>query len=318
MSHRYGFDAFVAVGKETTWGTSVGRTKFMEFNGESGGFAPGRQELPTWRARIVPSYYDIGNKALKSISMPLYYESVWMFLRNALTNYTSSGATTTGVTHIFKVGTTQSRPSLSVEVANTEYCHIYAGSHVRKLGMEFNASESAKWSIDFIAKTESTMAKTALGTVPLPSLLIRPTQASLLINSTSTGTTELDSFSINIETGLDDGRVKVGSANIVEPDFADRFKISGTINRDWSDPALYAALLANTTFALNVTFTSAATISGSTYWTLNLLIPNAYIMGDPPVHTGPGLVPEVINWNAADAGTTTGIQITVVNTEAAY
>jgi hypothetical protein len=332
-TNRWGSDSYVGFGKEAVvstgspWGTSVARTEFFEIIAESGGFTPSRKPISTWRSTVTPGFIDAGKKSLKTLGFPLTYQNISMVLRNFFpeSGYTFGTVADPGMnTHTFKMLTTGKARPMSIEVANTEVAGnanaaLLAGAYGKKLTFEFSADDIAKMTCDFIAMPETLVAKTTAVGIPSPSNYVKPATYTFTIDSETGVALELDKLSISIDTGLDDGRVKMKSATIVEPQPTGNVVVTGSFSRDWFSDAMYLKLISGATASIQIASSGPAGTSPKTAnFKLTILLPAVVILGDPPAHSGPGIVGETVNFQAQDDSTNSAIKITVETDETTF
>lgn len=325
---RYGFDSYIGVGKETTWGTPVTRTKFQEIGGESGGHNAGRSALQTWRSRAPVGFIDVGTKSLKSYTMPMTYEQQLEWFRNALWSilgngtYSFSTVSTTVIRHVFKIGSAKP-PSLTVEGAGTDAsasgATLFSGAFVRKIVFDFKASDWSTVAVDFVAKGETRTTRSASPTFASTTLYAKPGTFTIVIDSDTGSQLELDAMTITCESGIDEGRAKLkGDVNIVEPEPTGKASVTATFARDYNVESMYNKLISGASASISIK-SAGTTIAGSsptTPYSITALIAQAIILGDPPAHTGPGIVPENINLAAQDDATNSMFKLTIESLEA--
>jgi len=319
MTRLYGSNSHVGVGVESIWGTPVARTKFQELYGETGGLNPGRVPIETWRARTPVGFIDVGKKAVASVTFPITYDKLHIWLRNAMWDLTSS-VVAPDYTHTYKIGTSKPSP-LTVEHGNSAaafaaLARIDEGCFVRRMTMEFMSDSISKITFEYVGQTAAFGAVTP-ATVAATNLFVKPGTFTVTVDAETGEALCLDNASVTLETGLDEGRMCLkGDTFIREPDLTGKTNVSGSFARDWDSTwtGLQTKLGSGGTFILVIKSTGP-TLGGSNYsWEVK--IPKAVIIGDPVNHSGPGLATETINWQAQDDAADSAMKITVVSSEA--
>lgn len=312
---RYGFDAAVLAGKETTWGTAVARTAAIEPATMGGGLVPGRFEIPSIRSRVMLAMTANGEKTLGNFSGAVTYEKWLLFLRNTLWGYAFSTPESGRNQHLFTLGTTVPSP-LTIEFANTEAnAEIFAGCFIRKLAFSAKADAVMECAVDFVGKDPAAATKTASPTFcPLDTLSVVPTQIAVTLDGGSTE--ELDNIDITIEPGIDEGRAKIrGGADIVQPQPTGKAKITASFSRDYVSAGMQTKFASGASVSLILTATGTTLVTGTYLFKIEL--PKMIVMGQPPQPGGSGIVSETIDLESIlDTSAVTSCRITVHNTEA--
>lgn len=315
MANRYGFDAFVGAGVESTWGTAVTRTKFIEPASMSGGLNPGRSPIPSIRSRVQPGMFANGKKTAASFGYSLPYLYSIQIFRNALWGYAFSTPESGRNQHLFTLGTTVPAP-LTFEFANSEAnADIFAGCFVRKLAFSAKADAVMNCAVDFVGKAGTTGTKSASPTLAdLNTYCVTPTQIAVTLDGGASE--ELDNVDITIEPGIDEGRPKIrGGADIVQPQPTGQAKVTASFTRDYSSAGMQTKFASGATVSLILTATGPTLVTGNYLFKIEL--PMLIIVGDPPQPSGSGIVSETINAEAVlDTTSTTACRITVQSPEA--
>jgi len=320
MGRRFGSDTLLEVAKETAWGTRAATKTFaLELMGVSGGFSPGRTPLPVWRGRTTPGFMDIGQKTLKSYTVPIVYGGNDLLYRALFGGYAfASLVTPTRYKHTFTLSTVLPKSITMLDVhsdsgmggAPTAVSPEMAGCYVRRMQLDFPAAEVPKVTVDVVGAKETLQSATSPLAYPAQSEWVIPGQYSCTIDTVSPPA-DLNEFSLTIENGMDEGRMKLrtGNSGLGQPDILDRAKVTGSFSLDYVnvDP-FYTKFISGATFAMVFTITGTG---GTQLYTISL--PNCVMLGDYPNPSGPGLIQHSVNFEALAIGATAPITFEVTN-----
>ncbi len=336
-----GLDAQIGFAAESTWGTAVTTTRFVEFNTESLKFEP------TW---LEPVGLRVGTKhkrvsrirqSRKSVSGDVEMDLATLgmgllvkhMLGSAVTTPTQVGATT-AYEQIHTPGgflglglTTQvGRPEPS---SGTVQPFTYSGCKVS--GWEFmcedNATPSLKLSL--VGRQETTATALASASYLSGASVFDFSQATLTLGgtvSTSAGETTITggtavaavvrSISVAGANPMAEERFGLGNAGLrSQPLENDTPTITGSLAAEFSKTELYDLFQANTTTALQFDLVGEA-IDTETYL-FSIILPAVKLKTAAPNVGGPDIVQMSTDFEAYSDETNPVIQIKIVSTESA-
>jgi hypothetical protein len=320
MPDAFGYDSSVGFGEESTWGTTVARTKFMEFITESMKGAVELQVAPSVRSLSERRLQDFLISATGAIEMEGIFEGLeklWKHLFGAVAT-TNPGTNT--YNHQFTL-TNALPPGLSVEVykgddanleaAGADTAHLYGGCKIASVTIAFKPNDPLRLTWNITAQKETLVAKTTVTFPDLSGALLIKGHHVLCERADVAYT--IDEAELTIDNGLNLTKRVLGSQYIAQPVRNVRRKISGKIIADWSDKTRYNDLLtsagaaAGTLFKLELLATGA-TIPGSSptaAYKFNLTLPNCKLEGETPTVQNAGILKQPLPFRALGLGTGT-------------
>lgn len=215
-----GYNSYIALKKESVWGTLVQPDDFVEFTSEAVNQDEQWRTVPT----ISNSRYRLkrvrgSTKVEGAITFPMNVDDgIGLLLRDVLGSESYSALETGTVgQHIFTPQAGVGLTGLSLEVSRdggnvSGSCWGFAGGHVRKLTISGEAGQDVVVNADIVFKSGVS------GVTPQT-----PTYSTQLPLQFHTGTITVDtvafgmkSFSITIDTGLRSERYTGSSRNIIQ------------------------------------------------------------------------------------------------------
>lgn len=307
-----GLDASLGFALETTWGTPVTVTKFIEFDSESLAWEP------SW---IEPTGLRVGTKFRRASRLVRSRESVTggfetQFATRTMGTLLKAALGSTVVTPTLVLGSAYKQvhnpgdflgKSLTIQVGRPEpsgtiRAHTYEGCKIS--GWEFSVSdnETAKFSVEVDGQTELTA--TALATASfVSSEVFSFNQATVFkTGGTVAGVTELAvtggvivpgvarGFTLSGETPIHTERFGLGNTGQkLEQLENETPTITGSIEAEWDRTTWYDAFKANTTTAIELKI-EGSVISGTDRNTIHIVIPAAKFKAAPFQVGGPDVV----------------------------
>lgn len=252
MSQGFGFNSYVGIGEEVTFGTAVTRTKFFEVNDDS---IEGKQTLmskPSLRGtsqdRRLQGKKDVGG----SLKFPLGFEGYEKVLKHAFGTLAAvSGAGP--YTHAYTLaaalpaGLTIECTKASSDIdAGTASAHIFEGCKINKMTLTQAVDEFLMASVDIIGEDWNLAAPSGAPTFPT----FNGIDWSMLGTMTLAGVAIVDilkGFEFSIDNGLAGDRYLFGT-RVRKPIVRNQQrKITMKLTLDYDALAEYNYFLAQTT-----------------------------------------------------------------------
>lgn len=341
MATGSGLDAQFGFVAESTWGTPVTVTKFLEFNSES------LTNEPTF---LEPTGLRVGTKHKRNsrvrisrrtitgdVSMEVPTKGMGLLWKHALGSGSGSTpaqiAATTAYRQIHTPGglvgfglTMQvGRP----EPSGTVRPFTYAGCKISSWEFSLNDSEVPTVTFNVDGRSESTATALATASFIAGTTVFDFSQATLTLGGTAatasgltevTGgtaaTTIIREFTVSGENPMANERFGLGNAGLkaeqLENDIA---TVTGTLTAEFSKTEFYDIFTANTTQPMVLTLEGAAIGVSGENDTLQFLMPAVKLKASSPMVDGPDVVPMNVDFEAYSDETNPVIQIMVISAE---
>lgn len=342
MATGTGLDAQLGLASETTWGTPVTVTRFLEFNSESAKFNPKFLEPTGLRPG---TYFKRANRAQVAssdvtgdIEVEHATKGMGLLWHHALASATTTTTVITG-TAFKQIHTPGGYNGLGFtlqvgkpEPSGTVRAHTYAGCKI--VGWEFNVKDGAiptlKATID--AKSESTA--TALATASYLSgatvfnfsqvtnfkLGGTPTTAAgeTTIGSGVTIATIVKDFTLTGKTPLADSRYGLGNAGLKAEQIGPSGTptITGKLTAEYSKTEFYDVFKAGTTVALQLDLQGGIIGATASNYLLSFILPAIKFKSAPPMVSGPDIVQMTTEFEAYSNEVDPVIQVKIQSDEA--
>jgi hypothetical protein len=287
-----GAKGFIGFGPETTWGTAVTPTRYIEFLSESlkrnqsgvvsNGIQPYRGATAYKRTTIAPG---------GDIAFEMCPEDVPTLIYHVLGGASTSGSSI--YTHTLKPAV--SLPTgLTFEIDRDVAYFIYEGSKINTFSMSFAPNEIITGSASVISENE-TGTIGASGNTPSYSSAEPFTgiQAAVEIDvdggNNSYASQGVMAADFSISNDIFAGKYELGGnkrAALMEQ----KRSVTGKLNIEFDDLTLYNLFVNGTSTSLRITLTSDQLISGSTYHSMTIVFPKIVYTGETPVMGGPGII----------------------------
>jgi hypothetical protein len=334
-----GLDTQAAIAAETTVGTAVTVTKFLEYDKEGLKFDAGYLEPSGLRVgrkfkragRVVQSRKSVSG----DIELAVPSRGAGLLWKHAV------GSTATAV----QIGTTTAYRqvhtpigmqglSLTVQVgrpeAGTGTVRPFTFRGVKVSDWEFSLSDNevAKLKVSVDGWDETT--GTALASASYPSAnLFSFASATLKLGGTASTTGGLMSvtggtpvaaivreFSLKFSTPMATERYGIGNSGIKAEQLENDIPtISGKFGAEFALTELYTPFKANTTLAMELVLTGAAIGVSGQVDTLSIICPAIKIKNAPPAVDGPGIVAMDLEWEGYDDETNAPLQVMVISAD---
>jgi tail tube protein len=294
---------------EVTYGTYVAPTRFTEFLSESVQNQIKRVESEGMRPgnRILRSYqWAPGGQAVDGdIEMEVGTKGFGLWWKHAFgavaTTQPDAGGNPTVYDHTFSPGDLVGK-SLTVQVGRvastgTVTPFTYTGCKVAKWVLSAEVDGLAHLVLTLMGQAESTAQSLASASYASGLALFPFTQGTLTIGGTAT---DVKSFSLSGDNGLNGERYRLGSATRKEP-LEQQFRVyDGSLTAYFDDLTAYNRFVNGTEAALVLDFLGA-TISGIYKFELKVTA-NVRFDGETPSADGPTDVEQPLAFKVVDTG----------------
>lgn len=298
----YGENSWVGFGEETTWGTGVTRTKFIEILSENIRFVKPLNQRASLRT-ASRRYYIPGKQSVEgSVRTELLYEGFEKLFKHALGTAADSALAGGAYLHKFTIAA-QPPVGLTIEVNRDACAFVYDGCQVQGVTLENAVDGTVLFSMDVLGESETTAAAstpTFPGDKPIHWAQITTITAGSYTFAAEVGR-------VTIANTLAADRYKLGTKTRKGIGRNGRRIVSGSFTIEFEDVTQYNAFLADTEQAVTITWTGATIGSGNSY-ALSLSMPRCVLSGDTPAVAGPGVIKQTVNFDAyyAPSGSATG------------
>lgn len=333
-----GLDSQLGFAAESSVGTAVTVTKFVEFDKESLKFDAGYLEPKGLRvgrkfkraSRVVQSRKSVSG----DIELAVATRGMGTLWKHALgSNGTATVISGTAYRQVhIPVG--MQGLGLTIQVGRpqpsngTVQAFTFRGCKVT--GWEFSLSDGEVARLKLSVDGWDESLATALATASYTSAnLFNFSQAVLKLGGTAStassimsvagGTqtaTIIKDFSVKFETPMATERYGIGNAGVKAEQLENDFPtITGKFGAEFAKTELYDPFKANTTMAMEFVMTGAAIgVSGSSD-TLSIICPAIKIKSATPTVDGPDIVAMDVEWEAYDDETNAPIQVMVISAD---
>ena len=281
-----GAKGFIGFGPETTWGTAVTPTRYIEFLSEglkrnqsgvvSNGIQPYRGATAYKKTTIAPG---------GDIAFEMCPEDVPTLIYNVLGGVTTSSVTG-GYSHVIKPAI-DLPTGMTFEIDRDVAYFIYAGGKINTWSMSFSPNEIITGSVGVAAKTETgTMGASGNTATYSSAEPFTGVQAAITVNGSAQGVMAAD---FSVSNDIYEGKYELGQnyrAALIEQ----KRSVTGKLNIEFDDLTLYDLFVAGTASTLTITLTSDQLITGSTYYSMTIAFPKVVYTGETPTMGGPGII----------------------------
>jgi len=291
-----------AIGKETTWGTAVTPTQFLEL-------MPGetmKNDIEHINAGFLMDsrneykIYKGTENAGGQITIPVNPDNIGllMFMALGVESTTQVGATTAYDHDFTPAGIDTDLGSVTLEIDRGITCCLYPGSTVDKMTINAAKGSLVTAAFDFLSKQEQDDQTATTGLSPSTKIPYTFHHGTVAIDTSSVA--YINSFNLEYNNNLDpEGFVFNGTA-YREHAYKTIGSLTGSMELEWTTTSdtLRDAYLDNTQKQLTFTFTSTETIEAGYYYTMTIDIPKVHILGDPPTLNARDRLAFTINFEA--------------------
>lgn len=282
-----GTKCYLGIGRESSWGSGVARTKFLEVNREG----------------LDKQIADIASASLKHAGLhssrvshvgPISagggiewnpnYEGSEMLWKSALGGTPTSSRpdiTNAGTVYdwVFPIADANAQ-SLSLEVIRDVKTYLYHGAVLQTLQLSVGGpNEPMLASAEFIAEDGEPIETTTPPTFTSTPLVVGA-ETSLTWKG---GAIDVESCQIAISNNFDDARRFIGSRYIAQPYRSGKLAVTGRFTTEFQSQNEYDDFVAGTHGAIRILATSATAISGSYYYKLQIDVPIGRLLHATPM-----------------------------------
>lgn len=340
MATGSGLDAQVGFAAETTWGTAVTVTRFVEFNSETLEYVPtwleptglrvGRKHKPASRVRVSRK------AAAGQVTLEHATKGMGLLWAHAL----ASGVTTTtqiGVTTAYKQIHTPGDyrgKGLTVQVGRPEpgtgtvRPHTYSGCKVATWAFQCNDNSIPTLALTVDGRNEDTATALAVASYLSGTTVFDFSQATLKLGgtaSTASGETTITGgtavaavvreISITGANPMATERYGLGNAGLKNEPLENAIPtVTGSLAAEFAKSELYDVYKAGTTIPLQLDFTGDV-IEGANNFLLSVILPAVKLKKAAPQVGGPDIVSMATDFEAYSDETNPVIQVKIVSTE---
>jgi len=301
MSLGFGYNSWVGVGTEATYGTPVTRTNFLEINSESLTAEDDvvKSNSVYWLTDDVDNYCQGRKKIGGGIEFDVRVQGAESILKSAFGthSYIANGTSVDGGTlHTFGIADAVGSP-LTMEVNRDVASFVYHGCKINSLTLNGGNEGMLTASADIIGEDEGTTA------VSTPSFSTSKywcfSQCALTIDS---GTRSVTGFNVTLNNNLTDDRYHLGSRFMKEPQRAGRVSVTGDITVEFDGTTDWSTFNSAGTAALVAKYTGD-TLTGTIANYLQVTIPYMRFTGMPINVSDSGRIMYTIPFEGLSDGT---------------
>jgi len=333
---RLGFNSRIGFGQETTWGTLVTATSFMEFRSET---------LKLEKVNEKIESLGTGRAIARRVQKEVNLEGTFLYdlhpvdgialIKHALMGSVTSAlaGTTDAYNHTFTTGDISgiAQKGLTFEVQpdqNTTTCFIHYGLRVNSFKISASIGEPVKTEISFIGKdsTTGTFATTTVAYSPVRPFLFQDGTFAYGATIGVATSESIIAFEMMVENNLinDETARSIGntSLTILPPG---RRMVTLNITQRFDTTSAWDRFTQNTQGAIRLTFDTGQTIgstdSPGTTYSMIIDFPTVFYNSAIPEITEAGILTHDVEITAlADTitGSGTDILMTVVNSTSSY
>jgi hypothetical protein len=312
---------------ESTFGTYVAPTKFVEFTGESLAWNQERIESKAWRAgtRVLSaSRWKAGKISVAgNIELEVSTKSFGLFFQHALgTGTITTPGSATARLMAFTLGDLLGK-SMTVQVgmedtAGTVRAFSFKGCKVNTMSLGCATGELLTMSLGIIGQdldTGQTLGSASYASSPE---LFSFVEGSLSVGTTG-GTVAITAkdWTLEVDNSLSADDYTLGSAKMRQPIEPAMRKVSGTFDSDFVDLVEFNRFKNATESTLTMTFQTTTAIEGVLYPYVKV-VANIRYDGDTPTVSGPEQVRQPIKYAVTAPASGEPLTISYQTTDTAY
>ncbi|MFH8039050.1 MAG: phage tail tube protein [Candidatus Aenigmatarchaeota archaeon] len=308
-----GYNTWVGIGEETTYGQAGSITKYVELN--SGGDGITLSEDRIENASVYGIYRPYtktiqGNISVSgSLTFDMRYEGFEKFLLVAFGTCTTTSLGSGAYQHKFTIAD-QLTKSLTLQINKDLYAFNYLGMMINSLEFKVASGGFLTLTVNFVGKDVGT-ATAGTPTFPTAPFVIF-SDGAITYNSVSKNIKEL---TISINNNLLTDRRFIGSRTIAQPLRGGKVEVTGSFSVEFESLNEYNDFRNATVRSLVATFTSPTTIGTSTIpFTLELKCNSIRLTSGFPKVENEGIIKVDCPFKAyATSGTQRELEVTLKN-----
>lgn len=335
------FDSAVGLSKESSFGTYVAPTKFIEFTEESFKKTPtvvtgsGRrygERVRRGDRRVVTAWDVAGTFTTELLTkgMGALFEAV---MGTGVSTQIAAGP---GYQQVFNPSAGDPVSSYSIQksvpfVGGATQPHSFLGMYATGFTLAIAAGGVPTLQIQWAGKDLDTTKSFVTPSYPASTELFSFVGGNVVVGGTLTAPTatavasiaggivaDVTDFTLTVDNGMSPGRRYLGGSGLIgKAGFLGELGISGSITVDYSSNALRDAFLAQTDLALLLEFKSATAITAGVFPTVQVVVPLIRLEGDIPTDAAGGPVSLQIGFTGLQKTGSQPITVVVVTAETA-
>jgi hypothetical protein len=341
MATGSGLDAQVGFAAESTWGTAVTVTRFIEATSETLKFEPTFTEGTGVRPGVLSKRVTRTRQSKKSVSGDVEFElatkGMGLLVKHMIGSTVTTPTLIAGSAYkqihtpqgLFGLGLTAQvgRPEPGT---GTVVPFTYAGCKVTSWEFSCDDSSNPMLKLSLLGKSETTATALASASYLAGSTVFDYAATSLKFGGTPTtasGETTIASgvqlaaiakdITITGESALADDRYGIGNAGLRAQPLQNDFQTyTGSLTCEFAKTELYDPFQAGTIIPIQFDLTGAV-ISGPDLFRVSFIMPACIIKSATPNMSGPDLVSMNVDFEAYSNGTDPTIQVKIVSDESA-
>lgn len=332
-----GWGALLGYGLETTWGTAVTATSFMEFRSESLKKTIDEEKLESiGGGRSVIRRVQKNVNVEGSLAFDLHPVDGIHFLKQALmgtvTSATSGAAGSLAFVHTFTTGdlSTVTQKGVTFEVkpwSETTTAWIYNGCRVQSYKISANINEPVKCEIEWVGRdaTTGTFATTTATFSPVRPFLFQDGTFGYGDSGGNVTTEQIVSFELTIENNLQsDEKSRSLGTTLLTALPPGRRNVMLSISQRFDTTTAWSRFLSNSQGAIRLSFNTGATIgstAGNTTYAMHLDLPKVYYNSAVPEIGDSGILTHEVEVSAIGDTVTSSnrdIVVTLYNSGSSY
>lgn len=299
MALGFGYNSYIGVGTEGTYGTPATRTVFVEHNGETLAQADDVIEGNS----VYRSEQDVDNftQARKTVggnfTLDVRYEGAEKFVLQAMgTSATTTMITGSAYKHIFSLA--DDLPvGLCLEVDRDVSNFLYHGVKINTMTLSQDNTGILNASFDVICEDEGTVAATTPSFSTTDYFMFDDAVVAY------DGTTQaIKSLSLSLNNSLTTDRYQFGSRLTKEPERSGRIEVTGDMEVEFDGTINWSRFKDAGTGSLSATYTGA-TISGTAANLFVIKCPHVRLSGGVPNVSDSGMISVTVPFKAYADGT---------------
>ena len=311
MATGFGQNVWAGFGEESSYGTPVTRTKFVEIVSENIRLV----KAPVKRGPLYDEaqrYWIPGRKSVEGgVRAEMLYEGFELPLKHLLGAGVTSSLGSGAYQHTF-TPTLQPPTALTIEVNRDVASFVYHGCQIQSVTLENAVDGVVQFAMDVLGEDETT----AIASTPsFPG--DKPIHYAQTVTITAgSDTVQAESVRLTIANALAGDRYKLGSRLRRGLGRGGKRVVSGSFVAEFEDFTQYNNYVSETEKALTISW-QGGLISGSNYYKLTCSLPRVLITGDTPTVGGPGPIKASVNFDAFYVpGAADELTVMLVNTVA--
>jgi hypothetical protein len=306
MALGFGYNAWLGFGTESTYGTPVTRTAFLEINSESlvaeDDVVDGNSTFSLTKDK--DNFTQGRKKVGGNVEFDVRQQGAETLFKHALGShgYTAIGTgTASGTEHTF--GIADALPTgLTMEVNRDVCSFVYHGCKINELTLNGDNEGILKASASIIAEDEGTSAAST------PSFSTSSYyKFSQCVLNVAGGTRNARTFNITLNNNLTDDRYHLGARTIKEPQRAGRVEVSGEIEMEFDGTTDWSMFNTAGTAAFSATYTGD-TLNGTVANKLQVNCPYIRFTKATPTVSDSGMIMLTVPFQGYSDGSTTALR----------